>query len=65
MLLFDVLGLAEKSKYNPLKVFLAKLDDHLTKHKNINSNTNDGQIVDLVGITNWNLDAGIWIEQYL
>ena len=57
MLLFDELGLAERSKYNPLKVLHKKLDDYFTEHKNINSNTNDDQIVDFVGITNWNLDA--------
>ena len=57
MLLFDELGLAERSKYNPLKVLHAKLDDYFTEHKNINSNANDDQIVDFVGITNWNLDA--------
>ena len=57
MLLFDELGLAEKSKYNPLKVLHAKLDDYFNEHKNINSNVNDDQIVVFVGITNWNLDA--------
>ena len=57
MLLFDELGLAERSKYNPLKVLHGKLDDYFNDHKNINSNADDDQIVVFVGITNWNLDA--------
>ena len=55
MLLFDELGLAERSKYNPLKVLHKKLDDYFNEHT-INNDDNSRKVV-FVGITNWNLDA--------
>ena len=55
MLLFDELGLAERSKYNPLKVLHKKLDDYFSEHKN--SEDSNLYKVAFIGITNWNLDA--------
>ena len=46
MILFDELGLAERSKYNPLKA--------LHSHLEFDGNKND---VSFVGISNWTLDA--------
>ena len=57
MLLFDELGLAERSKYNPLKVLHSKLDDYFNEHKNLDTKISDKKIVTFIGITNWNLDA--------
>jgi hypothetical protein len=55
MLLFDELGLAERSKYNPLKVLHKKLDDYFSEHKK--SEDSNLYKVAFIGITNWNLDA--------
>ena len=55
MLLFDELGLAERSIYNPLKVLHNKLDEYFNEHMNLYDNNK--QKVDFIGITNWNLDA--------
>lgn len=59
MLLFDELGLAEKSKYNPLKVLHSKLDEYFNEHiqNKDNLNVENIQRVCFVGITNWTLDA--------
>ena len=46
MILFDELGLAERSKYNPLKVLHSKLEYDGNKEG-----------VSFVGISNWTLDA--------
>jgi len=57
MLLFDELGLAEKSKYNPLKVLHSKLDEYFNEHipsKNYLNTENDPRVC-FVGITNWSL----------
>ena len=57
MLLFDELGLAEKSIYNPLKVLHSKLDEYFNEHKKMEDNNDNQHKVAFVGITNWNLDA--------
>ena len=55
MLLFDELGLAERSKSNPLKVLHAKLDEYFNEH--IQENQTSQKRVCFVGISNWSLDA--------
>jgi len=52
MILFDELGLADKSKYNPLKVLHNKLEPN----NDITIKQNKSK-VSFVGISNWTLDA--------
>ena len=54
MLLFDELGLAERSKSNPLKVLHSKLDEYFSEY---NKTKNNSTKVCFIGITNWGLDA--------
>ena len=56
MLLFDELGLAERSKSNPLKVLHSKLDEYFNEHIQNNNNENNLKVC-FIGITNWSLDA--------
>jgi hypothetical protein len=55
MILFDELGLAEKSPSNPLKVLHEKLEDfHSKNYENMDCTEHN---VSFIGISNWALDA--------
>jgi hypothetical protein len=61
LIIFDELGLAERSKYNPLKVLHSKLDEYsfsrpYQKYMKKNHDYYKNNIV-FVGISNWSLDA--------
>jgi len=58
MIFFDELGLADKSKYNPLKVLHSKLDQNpINNKKNKSINIKNKPAVSFVGISNYIVDA--------
>jgi len=58
MIFFDELGLADKSKYNPLKVLHSKLDQNpINDRKNKSINIKKKPAVSFVGISNYIVDA--------
>ena len=56
MILFDKLGLADKSKHNPLKVLHSKLDEN-SNYDSKNKIIEQKQVVSFVGISNYVVDA--------